>query len=261
MRIQHLTNRKTLNAVKSKFVCHLMLAAAVLSLALAQNAATQEIFIQTGFEEFTLGEPPQDWAVRGSEIEVADIAAKTGAKSLTVLGGADGDAVGFPIETENPIISVEFWLYVESGGRSLNVKVASTDDVNENNGGAYINWDSDIVRLYDGGAWQEIGPFETNTWKYVRIVANFEESQFDFSVGNSREDALSAAPKKELAFRNAALGPTAKSVVFHVYSTTVPGHVDDLLIYEGADAIDLDGLTAVDPVGKLATAWGYLKRQ
>ena len=134
-----------------------------------------------------------------------------------------------PIETENPIISVEFYVYIEGGGRSFNLKVATADGFGENNGCTYINWDAGIVRLYDGAAWQLIGDFETDTWKYVYIVADVGKSEFDFSVGDDRDDALGAKPEKGLPFRNAALGPVAKWVAFYTWGITVPGYVDDLL--------------------------------
>ena len=234
----------------------------VLSLALfvpqcLLDATAQEVYVQTGFEEFTLGKPPQDWEITAGQFEVTGDTVKTDKKSLAILGGADGDGLGPPIETENPIISVEFWLYIEGGGRSFNLKVASADNIGENNGCTYINWDANIVRLYDGAAWQEIGEFETDTWKYVRIVANFDKSEFDFYTGDDRNDALGAKAEKGLPFRNAALGPVPKWLVFYVWSMAAPGYVDDLLVYEGADPLDL----AVDAGGKLATFWGQIKRR
>ena len=149
-----------------------------------------------------------------------------------------------------------FWVYIEGGGRSFNLKVASADNIGENTGCTYINWDAGIVRLYDGAACQLIGDFETDTWKYVRIVADVGKSEFDFSSGDDRNDALAAKPEKDLAFRNAALGPVAKWVVFYTWGITAPGYVDDLLVYEGADALDL----AVDPSEKLTTFWGQVKQ-
>lgn len=229
-----------------EFLRYLMLAiAVVLNLALVKTAMGQDVYVQTGFEEFAAGNPPDDWEFTGGDFEVTRDTVKTGKKSLVILGGADGDGLGAPIETENPIISVEFWVYVEGGGRSFNLKVASADNIGENNGGTYINWDAGIVRLYDGAAWQPIGEFETDIWKYVRIIANFDKSEFDFYVGDRRDAALAAKPEKGLAFRNAVWGMTA------------PGYVDDLLVYEGAEPLNL----AVDPGGKLATFWGEIKRR
>ncbi len=227
----------------------------VLSLAFVINSTAQEVSVQTGFEEFTVGKPPPDWETLGGDFEVTGDTVKTDKKSLAILGGADGDGLGVPIETENPVISVEFWVSIESGGRSFNIKVASADNIGENNGCTYINWDAGIVRLYDGAAWQPIGDFETDTWKYVWIVANFDKSEFDFYVGDSRNATLTAKPEKGLAFRNAALGPVAKWVVFYVWGMTAPGYVDDLLIYEGDEPVNL----AVDPDEKLATTWGQVK--
>ena len=84
-----------------------------------------------------------------------------------------------------------------------------------------------------------------------------EKSEFDFYVGDSRDDALGAKPEKGLPFRNPALGPVAKWVAFYVWGQVANGYVDDLLVYEGEEALDL----AVDPSGKLATFWGRVKRR
>ena len=233
----------------------LLTLAVVLSFAVVKTTIAQEVYMQTGFEEFAVGNPPKDWEAIGGDFEISDDPVKTDKKALAILGGANGDGLGVPIETENPIISVEFWVYIEGGGRSFNLKVATADGIGENNGCTYINWDAGIVRLYDGAAWQPIGDFETDTWKYVRIIADVEKSEFDFYVGDDRNDALGAKPEKGLPFRNAALGPVAKWVAFYVWGMTVPGYVDDLLIYEGEDPLDL----AVDPNGKLATRWGQVK--
>jgi hypothetical protein len=230
--------------------------AGVLVFVLMRSTDAQEIYAQTGFEEFPTGNPPKDWAVIGSGFEVSGDTVKTHKKALAIVGRRDIDGLGVPIETENPIISVEFWVYIEGGGRSFNLKVATADGIGENTGCTYINWDGGIVRLYDGAAWQPIGDFETDTWKYVRIIADVEKSEFDFYAGDDRNDALGAKPEKGLPFRNAALGPVAKWVAFYTWGIIAPGYVDDLLVYEGADALNL----AVDPSGKLTTFWGKVKR-
>ena len=254
---KHTRNPKSLIVVKTCLVVHFMLCLTViLSITLIKTAAAQEVFVRTGFEEFATGNPPKDWEVIGGDFEVSGDTVKTDKKALAILGGGDGDGLGIPIETENPIISVEFWVYIEGGGRSFNLKVASADNIGENNGCTYINWDAGVVRLYDGGAWQLIGDFETDTWKYVYIVADVGKSEFDFSSGDDRDDALGAKPEKGLAFRNAALGPTAKWFAFYTWGITVPGYVDDLLVYEGADVLNL----AVDPNEKLTTFWGQVKQ-
>ena len=255
---KHTRNPKSLIVVKTCLVVHFILCLTViLSITLIKAAAAQEVFAQTGFEEFTVGNLPKDWEVIGGDFEVSGDTVKTDKKALAILGGGNGDGLGIPIETEDPIISVEFWVYIEGGGRSFNLKVASANNIGENNGCTYINWDAGIVLLNDGGAWQPIVNFETDTWKYVRIIADVGKSEFDFYVGDDRDDALGAKPEKGLPFRNAALGPVAKWVAFYTWGITAPGYVDDLLVYEGADALDL----AVDPGGKLATLWGHIKRQ
>ena len=228
-----------------------------LNFVIVQMATAQEVFVQTGFEEFTVGDPPDDWEAVGGDFEVTKDTVKTDKQALAILGGADGEGLGIPIETDNPLISAEFWIYVEGGGRSLNIKFASADNIGENNGCTYINWNADMVRLYDGAAWQPIGDFETDTWKYVRVIADFDKSEFEFASGDSRDDALGAKAEDGLPFRNPALGPTAKWFAFYVWGMTSPAYFDDLLIYEGADALDL----AVDPSEKLTTFWGHIKTQ
>lgn len=236
--------------------CVLLILAVLLNFATVEITVAQEVYVQTGFEEFAVGNPPDDWEMTGGDFEVTKDTVKTDKKALAILGGADGDGLAAPIETDNPIVSVEFWIYIEGGARSLNIKVASADNIGENNGCTYINWDANMVRLYDGAAWQPIGEFETDEWKYVRIIADFEKSEFEFASGDDRNDALRAKAEKGLPFRNPALGPTAKWVVFYVWGMASPGYVDDLLVYEGADPLDL----AVDPGEKLTTFWGHIKK-
>jgi hypothetical protein len=230
--------------------------ALVLSLILVQTVTAQKVFVQTGFEEFALGNPPKDWEVIGDQFEVTNDTVKTDKKSLGILGGVNDDRVSVPIETENPIISVEFWVYITGGGRSFNFRVVSNDDSRINDGGVYLNWDANAVRLYNGAAWAPIDDFDTDTWKYVRVVADVDKSEFEFYAGNDRDDALKAKGEKGLPFRNAAKNPVAKWVSFHVYTMAAPGYVDDLLVYEGDEPLNL----AVDPNGKLATVWGHIKR-
>ena len=227
-----------------------------MSLILVQTATAQKVFVQTGFEEFALGNPPKDWEVIGDQFEVTNDTVKTDKKSLGILGGVNDDRVSVPIETENPIISVEFWVYITGGGRSFNFRVVSDDDSRINDGGVYLNWDANVVRLYNGAAWAPIDDFDTDTWKYVRVVADVDKSEFEFYAGDDRDDALKAKGKKRLPFRNVAKNPVAKWVSFHVYTMAAPGYVDDLLVYEGDEPLNL----AVDPNGKLATVWGHIKR-
>ena len=236
-------------------ICVVLIVALVLSSFLAQTAIAQKVLVQTGFEKSTLGKPPENWEVQGDGFEVTNDTVKTDKKALAILGGANDDRVGIAIETDNPIISVEFWVYIESGGRSFNFKVVSADNIAENNGGVYVNWNANTARLFDGGAWQLIDDFDTDEWKYVRVVADVGKSEFDFYTGEDRNEALKARGKKGLPFRNAAVNPTAKWVVFHVYSIAAPGYVDDLFIYEGDEPVNL----AVDPMDKLTTVWGHIK--
>ena len=216
-----------------------------------------EILMQTGFEEFSNGKLPKDWQVRGGGFEVTNKTAKTDKNSLAILSGANDEYVGTAIETDNPIISVEFWVYIESGGRPFNFKIATSENITSNNACVYINWDAEKVRCFDGAAWVAIDDFKTGEWRYIRVVANVDKSEFDFFAGDDRNRTLADRGKTGLPFRNQAEGPVAKWVTFHVYSIAAAGYVDDLLISEGDEPANL----AVDPAGKIATTWGHLKRK
>ncbi|RKU30694.1 hypothetical protein C6497_03175 [Candidatus Poribacteria bacterium] len=228
------------------------------SLIFTPTVVAQDILLQTGFEDFTVGSPPTDWEIRGNQINVTDDTVKTGDKSLGILGGANDDRCGVAIETENPIISVEFWVFIKGSGRSFNLKVVSDDNVAVNDGGVYMNWNENAVRLYNGSAWVAIDNFPFGSWRYVRVVADVSKSEFDYYVGKDRDETLLAEPISGLAFRKPATNPAAQWVVFHVYSSVAQGFVDDLLIYEGADP---PVSTPVESKDKLTTYWGQVKKQ
>ena len=227
----------------------------VLCLMSVQVAISEEIIIQTGFEEFSDGKPPKDWEVRGEGFEVTKNTAKTDRQSLAILSGANDDYVGVFIETDNSVLSVEFWVFIESGGRSFNFKIGSSDNIATNNNCVYINWNAEQVRYFDGAAWVNIDEFETDKWRHVRVVAHVDKSEFDFYSGEDRNRTLTDKGAKGLPFRTVADGPVAKSVTFYIYGIAAPGYVDDLIISEGDEPVNL----AVDAVGKLSTYWGRLK--
>ena len=235
-----------------------LLSTVICSLIFTQQVVAQDILLQTGFEEFTVGAAPTDWEVRGEQINVTDETVKTGNKALGIFGGANDDRCGVAIETENPVISVEFWMLINGAGRSFNLKVVSDENIHVNDGGVYMNWNENAVRLFNGSAWVAIGEFPFGTWRYVRVVADVSKSQFDYYVGKDRDETLLAEPVSGLAFRKPATNPTAQWVAFHVYSSVAQGFVDDLLIYEGADP---PVSTPVESKGKLSTYWGMLKQQ
>ena len=235
----------------------ILIATLISSLFFTQIASAEKVLLETGFEDFSVGEPPPDWEVRGNQMQVTDATVKNGSKALGILGGANDDRVGVAIDTENPIISVEFWAYIMGEGRSFNLKVISDDNIATNDGGVYVNWNANAVRLYNGSAWVPIGDFPFGAWKYVRVVADVSKSTFDYYVGDDMDSAREATPITGLAFRKAATNPVTQWVAFHVYSTVAQGFVDDLLIYEGSNP---PSVTPVEPKGKLATYWGNLKK-
>ncbi len=243
------------SVANKSFMRFMSISLLILYLMSGQVAIAAEILIQTGFEEFSDGKPPKDWEVKGEGFEVTKNTAKTDRQSLAILNGVNDDYVGVFIETDNSVLSVEFWVYIESGGRSFNFKIGSSDNIATNNACIYVNWNAEQVRCFDGTAWVTIDDFETGKWRHVRVVAHVDKSEFDFYSGEDRNRTLTDKGIKGLPFRTAAESPVAKSVTFHVYGIAAPGYVDDLIISEGDEPVNL----AVDAVGKISTYWGRLK--
>ena len=241
--------------IKSCAVLFMVVAVAVLSFVPATEGVAQEILIQEGFEDHVLDGFSKVW-VDFLGLKITSDLAKTGKKSLAISGQTLMDSFGIPIKTSEPMISVEFWVYIEEDGRSFSLKIAS-DDESADNAGPDVGWDAGFVHFYADDRWQKIGKFATNKWRYVRIVADFRRNTFDFYSGHNRNKALRTKLKKRIPFRRDAFDSVATKIVFYMKTMTAPGYIDDLLVYEGEKPIAL----AVDPNRKLATMWGHIKRQ
>ena len=229
---------------------------ALLSLALAADAVAQKILIQDGFENHPLDKLDKHPLLKGLGFKITNKPVKTGKKSFAISGKALVHTYSIPIRTNEPITSVECWVYIEKGGRSFSLKLTS-DDESFDNRGPNVGWDTGFVQFYAHDRWQEIGKFATNEWRYIRIVANFDKNVFDFYSGGSKREVLRTRPKERIPFRMKAAGPAATSIVFSMERSTVPGYIDDLIVYEGENPIVL----AVEPSRKLATVWGHIKQQ
>ncbi|MDE0553056.1 MAG: hypothetical protein OXI24_02485, partial [Candidatus Poribacteria bacterium] len=74
----------------------LLIVAVVMSFVVVEMLTAQEVFVQTGFEEFAVGDPPDDWEAIGGDFEVTKDTVKTDKQALAILAGADGDGLGVP---------------------------------------------------------------------------------------------------------------------------------------------------------------------
>lgn len=236
---------------KSFAVLFMVIAVVVLSFTMATETVAQEILIQEGFEDHGFEDVGEFW-IPFLGLEITSDLAKIGKKSLAIYGNTLIDTYSIPMKTDELIISVEFWVYIEEGGRSFSFKIASNDD-SFDNAGPDISWDKGFVYFYADDRWQKIGKFETDKWRYVRLVANFDKNMFDFYSGDSKHKTKR---KKGIPFRKDAAGP-AIEIVFHIKTMDATGYVDGLLVYEGENPMAL----AVEPKRKLATVWGHLKQQ
>ena len=253
-------------AIKSCVVFFMVVSIVVLSLALATEVMAQKMLLQTGFENDPLdgrNEQFKRFAEGLCGCKITSEFAKTGKKSLAILGNGLADMYSMSIrKTDESIISVEFWVYIKKGGRSLGLKLVSDDaiirDKFVHEKVPHIGWDAGSVQFYANGGWRRIDKFATDKWRYVRIVADFDRSVFDFYSGNSRHKALRTKLRERIPFRReAAAGSVATEISFSMEGMTAPGYIDDLFVYEGDKPIAL----AVEPNRKLTTVWGHIKRQ
>ena len=241
--------------IKRRNVMCILTLLVALSFTCVETAPAQKILKQTGFENHAVGK-------KEDAFQASIDTVKTGKKSLAIFFKEQGRLRMLPykLETDEPIVSVEFWVYIERGKQSFAISIHSAEESFDNDaGGPYVDWHEGIARchVHHGDPWRKIVDFPVNKWNYVRIVSNFEKNLFDFYTGDSREAALVSQPKKNLPFQNAALAPHAKWFIFFAWAMTAQGYVDDLLIYEGEEPLNL----AVNPTAKLARFWGQLKQQ
>lgn len=240
---------------KQDFTSHLVIVVIfVLSAICVKGVSAQKVLRQTGFEDYTATH-------KESPFQPSKNTVKTGKKSLRIFSDKLNQfhlkALG--LKTDTPIVSIEFWVYIERGGKSFGIYLSSAEE-GEIEEGPYIEWEAGVVRCHvlQGNPWRKIANFPVNRWQYVRIVSDFEKNVFDFYMGDSRQMALTAQPKKDLPFREDAPAPRARWFGIYAGKMTVRGYMDDLLIYEGGEPLNN---LAVEPTAKLATTWGQIKRQ
>ena len=238
--------------IKNCVVFFMVVSVVVLSLAMATETVAQKILIQEGFEDHVFEGFNEFWG-GFLGLEITSNLAKTGKKSLAIYGNTLMDMYSIPIKTDESIISIEFWVYIEKGGRSFSLKIAS-DDESFDNKGPEVGWDKEFVYFYAADRWQKIGKFATDKWRYVRIVADFHRNMFDFYAGDSKHRT---EREKGIPFRRDAVNSFATSMGFYMKTMESPGYIDALFVYEGENPIAL----AIAPSRKLATMWGHIKRQ
>lgn len=248
---------KRIGAVRKEcFISHLIVVVVfVVSSICVKGVSAQKILSQTGFENYTARQ-------KKSVFQPSTDPVKIGKKSLSIFSDKLNEfhlwARG--LKTDKPIVSIEFWVYIERGRQSFRVSIHSTeDDFEIDAGGPYIGWRAGVVHchVHQGNPWRKIGNFPVDKWQYVRIVSDFEKNVFDFYMGNNRRTALAARPRKDLPFQGAAHAPRARWFVISAVEMTARGYMDDLLIYEGEEPLHL----AVEPTAKLTTTWGRIKQQ
>ena len=246
-------NKRIASGRKQCFILYFVVAF-VLSSICVRGVSAQKILSQTGFENYTA-------AHKKSPFQPSEDTAKIGKKSLVIFSNKLNEFHLWTrgLKTDKPIVSIEFWVYIERGGQSFRLSIHSAEEGFEFEGGPYIDWGAGVVRchVHQGNPWRKIGNFPDNKWQYVRIVSDFEKSMFDFYMGDSRKMALTARLRKDLPFQEDALVPRARWFGIFAGAMTARAYMDDLLIYEGGEPVSL----AVEPIAKLTTTWGRIKQQ
>ena len=239
----------------------LVLSLMVVFMLIAASSYSADILLQTGFEDDTVGEMPANpadaWASSGGGFEVADSPTKEGGKSLGLIGGAgDNELAVKLLETQETVVTAEFWIYIEGVGRSITFLMRDPAAALADWGaaGPYVNWIAEGARYYKD-AWVEIAPMSSGAWHYVRVVADTGNSVYDIYIADTVSEAHSSDPAATGLPYRAPITPAR--VGFSVYGVEAPAYIDNLLVYEGG--VLPSGVLAVEPEGKLTSTWAEVR--
>ena len=106
------TNRRIASEKKQRIAsCLTVVVVVVLNMICVQSTPAQKILWETGFENYPL-------KIRKDTFNTATDTVKTGKKSLAIFSENQDEVCVFgkKLNTDKPVISVEFWVYIESGG-------------------------------------------------------------------------------------------------------------------------------------------------
>ena len=258
MRVDQITERtnKRIGVVARQSILQYftLIMTVVLSMICVESVPAQKVILETGFENHVEHD-------RNSPFQTSTKIVKTGKKALEIFSQTANEfhVSGLGLETDNSIISVEFWVYIKSGRRSFSVHIHPGDrSFIPNAGGPYVGWQDGKVRyhVHRGDPWRDLSDFPVDKWHYVRIVADYKKNLYDFYAGKNRGEALGSRLKRDLPFSDPAIAPHPKWFSLIAHEMTERAYIDDVLIYEGNKPLSL----AVEPDTKLTTLWGQLKR-
>ena len=115
LKTKHNADKRNFCRKKPRFIVAMIV---VLSFIYVQNVPAKKILVETGFESFV----PFN---KENAFQVSTKTVKTGKKSLEIFTQAERILYisGHRLETDQPIVSVEFWVYIERGEQSFAVNM------------------------------------------------------------------------------------------------------------------------------------------
>ncbi len=246
--------------------------AIVLSLATACIATVSlafagDLIVFETFEDYEVEEDPEGWDTNNTQfMDVVDDPVKNGEKSLKIHCPTDEQDVWFEFGVEVQVVSVEFWIFPSTASRTLTLLLLN-GSVERADAGPYVGWGScqaGVLCRY-AGAWGPTGiPFEDNEWTYVKVVADVTRSpkSYDVYLGEGPDKLPDEPQGKNIPYRNNGISAFDRVLFLGWSDVAGPGYIDDFLIYEGTERPPgvFKGIS-VEPMRKLATYWGAVRRR
>ena len=117
-------NRQITSVRKACFISHLVVVVVfVVSSIGVEGVSAQKILSKTGFENYTASH-------KKSVFQPSTGPVKIGKKSLSIFSDKLNDVHLWArgLRTDKPIVSIEFWVYIERGRQSFRVSIHSTEE-------------------------------------------------------------------------------------------------------------------------------------
>jgi hypothetical protein len=234
--------------------CVMFLMFVVSAVSLAQE---EDFIFYYDFNGEDAGDPPSEpWKpTAAGEIVVEDFPSE-GNKSVRVTDNGSGG--GMTLILDSPIkdktVSLEFkWFMEQSSGSDVEVFYVLNQKCADDWRGACIAMvpgKSSILEYHDG-AWIHAGNMEAEVWHDFKLVMYLDKLKYDLYYDG--EEVVRNADFRDYA----GVDGIDKFNVGNVGNggTTFVTYFDDIVLYEGTTR-----KISVEPVFKLATAWGSIKR-
>ena len=220
------------------------------------------ILVDDSFEDYEVGKnPPAPWeplvrnADDGGLFQVDDTVVFEGTKSLHMVDTpSDWSSFGAKFESNARTITYELRAYTELDDLRTMIMIMSSDNIQADADDGKANYvafmGSGFIEYHDG-AWHPVTDYKVKTWHRIACEVNLDAQTYALYVDDMTKPVVEAAafwhPVEKLSYAIIRGSPQGG-----------PYWVDNIFVYEGKVG---EESKAVEPVGKMTTTWGVIKRQ